>query len=909
METVLYRSERRKQKMPIILDDMQSVQATVSAKAVPTYFDKSLTGSGKATGLLNKHFKPARKEDPNFSFPIPIGDRKRVRQDGVKEYRAIPMAVFKPFSQFALLDGIAKIPDNAADVSANMADPVWLLVTASGAVLEQEGTTSDGRKLHMEYMAAIFRANKNPDGSIKDYNVSIKYAPYLDADEIMATDMDPVLLTDYLDSLTVYDTIINAAQRWTTDLPGIFRVLLSDRTPNETIVRLCRRLNDYDVDLTTYWKIYDEINSKRNHILEECCDNNLNLLLNSTLQKAEAIKPQIKTLRSKLPYKPTGICPSIEQMAAITCTEPYIIIQSGAGVGKSFTIQHRLRHMEECGTDMEKVVVLSFTNAAANHIHEIAPTVNSKTIASMICDIYNENFTHQLSQIDTVVNMIDASKNRLAHAGVQTELVHALKCLKKDVNTGMMLLSELAKTHYDELIDILNGIGQTTLELQQAICYHADGKLKEPVIGCDHIIMDEVQDSSIFEFIYILQYAIRHKSTLYFIGDGSQTLYEFRASNPKAMNCLEMSGVFHCLKLQTNYRSNQNILDFANLSLKEIEANRFAGIQLMANEFKVGKFTDNVKVTYFHSSNIREKSDGLSAELGKAAPWINDKLAKGEQVCFLAYTRKDVRKFQDFLKTMYPEPKYKSIDITPAKTYNDSFFSRYVSRLGEDLHHRITADVTVEIMRHMVDNLHILCRDDQTDRLKELIGQWAKQNKQGLSVREIQLQNGLITGQEFKDIAFQTLIDFEIEHNAIAQRVISQKNQEKKEADISGYNFILSTIHSAKGLEFDNVILFYDEDRSVKEDEKRMYYVALTRAKHSEYVIASGRLRNSNIETAYNTMRDAKKKNAAVKAAKLVAAKNGKERTAFRMPGLKTTFLASATAFAGPGLPMTKQAV
>ena len=64
----------------------------------------------------------------------------------------------------------------------------------------------------------------------------------------------------------------------------------------------------------------------------------------------------------------------------------------------------------------------------------------------------------------------------------------------------------------------------------------------------------------------------------------------------------------------------------------------------------------------------------------------------------------------------------------------------------------------------------------------------------------------------------------------------------------------MSTIHSAKGLEFQNVILLYDESKKNEEEDKRMYYVGLTRAMSSECVIAFNTTKGSEIKSAYDIM-------------------------------------------------------
>ena len=95
------------------------------------------------------------------------------------------------------------------------------------------------------------------------------------------------------------------------------------------------------------------------------------------------------------------------------------------------------------------------------------------------------------------------------------------------------------------IISLLDTIKQTSLELEIIICYQRIDTMAEPThVNCKYLIIDEVQDNSIFEFIYVLKYITKHAQSLFIVGDASQTLYEFRSANPRALNTLEGSGVF-----------------------------------------------------------------------------------------------------------------------------------------------------------------------------------------------------------------------------------------------------------------------------------------------------------------------------------------------------------------------------
>ena len=82
------------------------------------------------------------------------------------------------------------------------------------------------------------------------------------------------------------------------------------------------------------------------------------------------------------------------------------------------------------------------------------------------------------------------------------------------------------------------------------------------------------------------------------------------------------------------------------------------------------------------------------------------------------------------------------------------------------------------------------------------------------------------------------LIQYEIRKNVIRQSLLKQEqDQQDKERLIEESDILVSTVHSVKGLEFDNVVFLHRNSDSDNEEEKRIDYVALTRAKKSELVL------------------------------------------------------------------------
>lgn len=851
--------------MPILLDNLDEASSALLVNTPkPSFFSKSLTGNGRnKVGLLNVNRLPERNaaQVPKNQPPIRVMDFKYTQSSSSADYESIPMMILDISSRVKT----KTLFDNAVCISdMTSTEKVYVMVAMHDEILviTDKNSYSGVTKKELFNMYDIYfivEDNSLPNG---EYYMTVFTEPCLNTQQFANTSnlsgwmrtvagrMDTQLLDDYFGGLTVYDAVINSVELWQKYLPEFAKIAI-DNSLDSQLTTMCIRLNNYSVNLVDYKEIYDYISTNRQDLIEEVTNVNLNLLLNDTLKTLEANKPNIQTFTPQATIAGT-VTLSNEQLKAVCTTEPCCIVQAGAGTGKSTVINNRLKYLEQCGVDLSNVMVLSFTNAAADHIKSIAPEVNSKTIASMIHDIYAMNWDHNLSTVDTMLNIIQATKT-IANTQIGMNLINALRYLKKDINTGLINLSTLVQKHFDEVIDVLNKINQTTLELESIICYHAKN-LQEPNNLCTHLIMDEVQDNSIFEFIYIINYVVRHNACLYLVGDCSQTLYEFRASNPKALNCLEMSGVFECMALQTNYRSNQNILDFANLTLNTIEANQYAKIQLHANNFARRAFDEDVNVEYYQ---LKNKTTDLDAAFGgmivDIKDWIDKKIQAGEQVAFLSYKRNDLTRFEDVVEKLFPQ--YSLINIVPTKCYPNCFLSKYIFYFGDDFIHKSGNDVTIEVMRHIIDNIDRLCKNDQQKiTLKTIVNEWMASKKNEFLAKDILVSNGQMSYDDFITEVFNSLVEFEIDKNAMKQRLVSSANEKMKEEDYSGYNFVVSTIHSAKGLEFDNVILLYDESKKNEEEDKRMYYVGLTRAKNSEQVLAYNTSVGSDIKGSYEAM-------------------------------------------------------
>ena len=154
-------------------------------------------------------------------------------------------------------------------------------------------------------------------------------------------------------------------------------------------------------------------------------------------------------------------------------------------VAKDFIVTHnstvilsRIDYMIAAGVKPEDITVLSFTNAAADHIKEKNPNIHSMTIAKMIHTIYEQNFkNHELSSLDTIINSLEIYFPRDSMA---RNFAHHCRMLLKNDSNAFTAMNNFIEHNFDDVIRMLDRLKQTSLELEIIICYQRIEQLQEP---------------------------------------------------------------------------------------------------------------------------------------------------------------------------------------------------------------------------------------------------------------------------------------------------------------------------------------------------------------------------------------------------------------------------------------------
>lgn len=633
-------------------------------------------------------------------------------------------------------------------------------------------------------------------------------------------------------------------------------------------------LLNYEVSLESYGAIYQALSNRiSTELMALIAKRNLNLLMISNLQDLSDLSGQLVVPPSTMPDGSPIVLPggpmSVQQRAAITTGAPLSLIRAGAGTGKTTTFAGRTAYLINGGVDPSDITAISFTNAAAQAVTAKAPGVQSMTISRMVMDIFNANITSHYGRALEVVEAATLSNTLLTYFR-NDPLAQDMKQLLNDIafprgrgNEVLMDLNTYVERNYDAVLNMLRTVGQVTLELQSVICYQRVHQMVVPQhVGCKFLMLDEVQDNSIFDFIFVLRFAAHHLCNVFMVGDANQTMYEFRFSNPKALNALEASGVFETHNLTTNFRSNQEILDMANVSLSNIEANQYAQIQLQANNMQLPtekSFTDRVHVQVeTGTSKAFDSALGETIIEPGVGEFIDRAVNDGRQVAVLAHSRRNVGTMYEALTARYPGAKI--ANLVSERSFSPAFFSKFTSEHWDMVRAVHPKDASFTVTKEMVNLAKELApyRMDQAkaeQMISKQLTDWRLADGHTVDGWVQQVAIGTMTRDAFFDHLCHSLISFEVRRNAVRQAMVRERNRARQETlDHTDADIVLSTVHGVKGLEFPRTVVVYKDSSQMSEADKRLYYVAFTRAQEELYVLVSSTLNNPRIVSDYESL-------------------------------------------------------
>lgn len=415
-----------------------------------------------------------------------------------------------------------------------------------------------------------------------------------------------------------------------------------------------------------------------------------------------------------------------------------------------------------------------------------------------------------------------------------------------------------------------------------------------------YILVDEYQDTNFAQHLIISQLG-NGSDNLCVVGDDAQSIYSFRGANIK--NILNLRNAYPNLatfKLEQNYRSTQNIINAAN-SL--IEKNKF---QIPKKVFSKNDEGQRIEVVDCYSdleegSIVANRITERKIESGSSY----------EDFAILYRTNAQSRVLEESLrKRNIPYRIYGGLSFYQRKEIKDAiaYMRLSVNPNDDEALRRIInfpargiGETTLnKLIRAAIENQcsiwDVLCNIDgfnvnvnsgtkkKLDGFRELIESFIKLNNEGADAEEVTVKiirdtrllselihdhtpesvskqenlKELLSGvKEFVETRREAELDATTSLGEYLGQISLLTDQDQEDA--TGERVTMMTVHAAKGLEFGNVFIVGAEEELFPsamamgspaeiEEERRLMYVAITRAKYF-CMISHARSRYRNGQT------------------------------------------------------------
>lgn len=592
-----------------------------------------------------------------------------------------------------------------------------------------------------------------------------------------------------------------------------------------------------------------------------------------------------------------------EQLDVVQRGDGACLVLAGAGSGKTRTLVYRVAYLLEHGVKPEHILLMTFTNKAAREMttrvesllqyhpkglwagtfHHVGNRILRKYIAKLG---YTNNYTimDQSDTLDLIKNIIGEVKKNTDRYFPKARVVHSV--ISFATNSGRNIEDVMLKkySHLDpNLIDTLEVIaGRFKKKKQQLNTLDYDDLLllwlklmqefpqiqKTLAQVFQYTLVDEYQDTNYLQ-AQVIEHMTQHHGNILVVGDDAQSIYSFRAAD--VQNILSFPKLFKntkTFKLETNYRSTPEILNLANDSIThntEQFSKELKSVKKSGNKPIIAPAANSDEQAEFITQRILELNDegislnniavlfradfhALELELAlnkKSIPYVK----RGGLRFFEQAHLKDMIAFlriinnpQDELswtRALLLQPGIGKVGAAKLTQVVASLPLEDTMHYGEGLTGKlqkswkqfaailkpiVTETTAATIMQHVLDAFY-------EDHLRSTYDNPEKR------IEDI---NQLINFSDQFGTLGEMLSDLALSENYSAETVVREEEEPEEQ-------LVISTIHQAKGLEWDTVFVMHAASghfphakslgsRSEFEEERRLFYVATTRAERELYL-------------------------------------------------------------------------
>lgn len=589
-----------------------------------------------------------------------------------------------------------------------------------------------------------------------------------------------------------------------------------------------------------------------------------------------------------------------------------MLILAGAGTGKTRTIIYRVARLIDTGIKPENILLLTFTNKAAKDMMKKAEALIKRYIYGLwggtfhhIANIilrrharligYKEGFSildreDSKELFDLCLNELTNTKSFMPKGNVLCEISSLIKNKMVSLEDVILLRFSHFINSIDEIKSVLNiyekkknklnlmdfddllfNWKRLLLEYKDIRDYYSE--------KFEHILVDEYQDTNKIQAEIVDLICYKHRN-ITAVGDDAQSIYSFRGA--EFDNILKFPERYPDVKifnLTINYRSTPEILNLANKSIinnvrqfhKNLSSIKRSGdipyVVRLKNIFEQAEFIAQ-KILELYEEDVplneiavlyRSHYQSMELQMELQTRGIPFEVRSGLKFFEQAHI-KDILSYLRIITNPYDELSWKRVlKIIPGVG------KKTASRLLNIMLESNNPIERIYGLDYLIQQKALKSFYSFLNILKEL-----QEIKEPFSTIEYILKNG------YEDYLYNHYPDAEERLEDIYQMMRFSKRYNSIEnftselslQNVSGIDIeegenenkeyvILSTVHQAKGLEWDSVFVIglndgrFPSEKSIRnnfeEEERRLFYVAVTRARKYLYLCCPETDENSGI--------------------------------------------------------------
>lgn len=599
-----------------------------------------------------------------------------------------------------------------------------------------------------------------------------------------------------------------------------------------------------------------------------------------------------------------------EQLSAVRTIDGPLRIIAGAGSGKTRTLIYRVAWMLEHGINPRNILLLTFTNKAADEMMSRAESmlddrcgdVTACTFHSF-CVLILRRYADSIDMskdftimgTPDVTEAIDRIKSKLGYnklkgmpkgsaiAGYISKSVNMKRPIEEFLHNGDRIRAE---DYAEEIKKVAREYRSYKIERNlmdyDDLLYFTEKLLAEsPIVRnmteskYQYVMVDEYQDTnSLQENILLL--LTRNHHNLCVVGDDYQSIYKFRGADVNnIIDFKKRMPEAHDVTLHCNYRSDQRILNLANNVMKN-HANE--GIyKEMNSEYDFGQMPQLIQVdsSYDERDQVFQiiqnalcngftRSDIAILERSSFSSNLIEARLTQEGI---PYTKAGGLKFMEkahvqdilaFLKCIANPhneiaffralKKYPAIGGTFAQRISELIIKSGYSGLVENPYRKRAFYPDMVALKGKLEEWQQMDLLEVMEAVEKYYSALCERVINGMKLEDESKRDELLSENDSHSEDFDTLNIMAKEHRTLTG-FLDKLTLETDVPTADDDALHISTIHSAKGLEFPVVIILdcadgifprvtcENEHSEDDEEELRCFYVAMTRAKNQLYMI------------------------------------------------------------------------